>query len=256
MLLNYSEYGCAPNPPVILLHGLLGTKDNWHTIATHLSTTYRCLVPDLRNHGTSFHSEEMSYPAMVKDIRNFLHCHHLDSVSVIGHSMGGKVGMLFALSFPEQVGKLLVVDIAPRRYEPSHYPLLHALRALPLKQFERRKEIEDALAKVVPDIATRRMVLKNLMRHSDGTFQWKSNLQAIELTYPNIVAAIEYQSQYDGPTLFIRGENSQYIQMPDMEDIVALFPRAEIVTIAGAGHNVHVDAPDRFLEIVSDFLMS
>lgn len=217
---------------------------------------YHCIVPDLRNHGDSFHTSEMSYPSMAEDVVHLLLTHHFTPISLIGHSMGGKVAMHIALSHQPLVEKLVVVDIAPRRYTPHQEKIVHTLRSLPLEQFSTRKEIEEALGAAIPNLSTRRMLLKNLQRNTGGKFHWQINLAAIEKNYPNIVAGIDSRGVFDKPTLFIRGENSDYIEMSDRDGITTLFPKAEIVTIAGTTHIPHAEAPERFLEVVLEFLLS
>lgn len=250
--LYHKEYG--DGPPLIILHGLLGASGNWHTLSrTVFSDRFRVLAVDQRNHGRSFHADRHDYPAMAEDLWHFLDELQIDSTHLMGHSMGGKTAMYAALAFPEQIDKLIVVDIAPKQYPPHHAPIIEALQALDPSSYDSRRAIDRALANPIPSDRIRQFLLKNL-NYDGERYTWKMNLDAIATHYDKINRGVATNRTYDGPTLFIRGETSDYITDDDEPGIRAHFPQAEIVTIEGAGHWVHADAPDAFAEVVIEFL--
>jgi pimeloyl-ACP methyl ester carboxylesterase len=252
MQLNFKEYG--QGRPVILLHGLFGSSDNWHTVAQRLAETFHVLVLDQRNHGQSPHSAEMDYPIMAADVDRFLAARGIERARVIGHSMGGKTAMQLALHFPQRVEQLVVADMAPRAYAPAHDKIFAALLALDLPMFQTRSQIEDALAPEIPNPVLRRFLLKNLGRNPDGGFFWKINLRDIATNYWRLREPVAGDAPFAGPTLFIRGGKSKYLQPEDEPLIREWFPAAQIQTIEEAGHWIHADQPEEFLRLVLDFL--
>jgi pimeloyl-ACP methyl ester carboxylesterase len=196
----------------------------------------------------------MDYPLMADDVNEFMAAHGLGTAAVIGHSMGGKTAMQFALHFPEHVEKLLVADMAPRAYAPAHEKIFAAQLALDLKSFSTRQQIEDALALEIPDLVLRRFLLKNLGRNSTGGFFWKINLRGVAENYPQLREPVSHLQPFTKPTLFIRGGKSDYIKPEDEPLIYELFPQAKIETIAEASHWVHADAPEEFLRLTLEFL--
>ena len=191
---------------------------------------------------------------MAEDVPDFLNEHQLGTVDVLGHSMGGKTAMQFALSFAQRVRSLIVVDMAPRSHEPRHEVILRALRGLDLSRFQHRDEIGRVLATSIPDSSVRRFLLTNVQRRADGHFNWKLNLENLWMNYPALNAAIESRRVFAGPSLFIRGGNSDYVRDADVPEVKRLFPAAQIETIAGAGHWIHSEQPEAFVEIVLRFL--
>jgi pimeloyl-ACP methyl ester carboxylesterase len=250
--LHFKESG--QGRAVILLHGLFGSADNWHPIALRLAEKFHVLAPDQRNHGQSPHSDEMNYPLMAADVNEFMTARGIETAAVIGHSMGGKTAMQFALQFPQRVEKLIVADMAPRKYLPSHEKIFAAQLALDLKSFSTRLQIEDALAPEIPNLVLRRFLLKNLARNSAGEFFWKINLRALAANYLKLGEAVTVSAPFANPTLFIRGGKSNYIKLEDETLLRELFPEAEIETIAAASHWVHADQPADFLRLVLSFL--
>jgi pimeloyl-ACP methyl ester carboxylesterase len=246
--------GSGQGRAVILLHGLFGSSDNWHSIALRLSESFHVFAVDQRNHGQSPHSDEMNYALMAEDLNEFLATRGIKAAFVLGHSMGGKTAMQFTLQFSERVEKLVVSDMAPRAYAPEHDKIFTALIGLDLKSFSARQEIEDALAPEIPSLNLRRFLLKNLGRNSAGEFFWKMNLCGLWENYPQLGNAISASVPFAKPTLFIRGEKSDYIGPADEPLIRELFPLAEIQTIIGSGHWVHADKPEEFLKCVLKFL--
>lgn len=252
MQLHFREYGHGT--PLLLLHGLFGSLENWHPLSRKLGAQFHVFALDQRNHGHSPHSAEMSYRLMADDVKQFMVAHRLGAAHLLGHSMGGKTAMQFALLHSELVGKLVVADIAPRAYPPAHDHIFEALTALDLKAFAHRREIEEALAHSIPSIEVRRFLLKNATRGHTGVYHWKINLRDILQNYSHLNGDIDAPRPFDKPVLFVRGEQSDYITAPDVSVIRERFPRAEIETLPGAGHWVHADAPEAFLRTVLDFL--
>jgi len=246
--LSYTSHGAAVGTPIVILHGLLGSSGNWRSIARRLAERHRVFALDLRNHGKSPHVESMSYPAMADDVRAFLDSHDIDAATIIGHSMGGKTAMRLALDAPQRVERLVVVDIAPGVSHHDHLPWLRAMASLDLGCVRRRADADAMLAATVPDTAMRQFLLHNLAA-TPGGFVWRINLAAIENGLPEL---LDFPVEADvhpflGSTLFVRGAQSDYVLPEDEAVIRALFPRARIVTIEGAGHWVHAEQPVRFL---------
>jgi esterase len=240
--------------PIIILHGLLGSSENWRAISKRLSTTYRVYTADLRNHGQSPHSELMTYPTMADDLREFFEREKLWQAYVVGHSLGGKVAMQFATSYSDRVKKLAVIDIAPKAYPPSQRSILSALERLELRSFKSFGEVDTNLASAIAESPVRQFLMKNIARVPNAGFQWRIDLASISNNYDELTKDIIPPQTYDKPALFVRGDRSDYIQDADLGSIRAIFPRAELITIAGAGHWVHADAPEEFLRILTAFL--
>ncbi len=253
-MLAYLEYG--QGPPVILLHGLLGSKANMAGIARVLAERYHTYTVDLRNHGDSFHHGSMTYRTMAADLGGFMDDHEIDRAVIIGHSMGGKSAMQFALSFPERVEKLVVVDIAPKRYEnPEWEGYIKAMLSLDLHKLESRKEAERLLEKDIPDTIYRQFLLSNLVNVEDGGYNWKPNLEGILEAERHICAEVT-GSANSLETLFITGSNSTYVEDKDREFIKELLPASKFVIVTNAGHLIHIEAREKFIQIVGDFLES
>ncbi len=252
MQLHFKQLG--QGEPLVLLHGLFGSADNWFGVAPKLAEKFRVIALDLRNHGHSPHHAEMDYPLMAADVEKFFTAQKIENVCVIGHSMGGKVAMQFALDFPARVKKLVVVDMAPRAYQRTHEPIFAALLAVNLKSFQTRQEIETALESEIPSLNLRRFLLKNLGRDEQGNFFWKMNLRGVAENYSRLGEVLAPKNPFTGPTLFIRGGKSDYINAGDEPEIRRFFPVAKIQTIASANHWVHADAPEEFVRLALDFL--
>ncbi len=252
MKLHFRSLGGGP--ALILLHGLLGSLDNWLPLGRQFAERFTVLAVDQRNHGLSPHSDEFGYDLMAHDLHQFMHDQGLTTAHLLGHSMGGKTAMQFALLYPDQVEKLVVVDMAPRAYAPVHTEALAALQALDLETHQRREDFDEALATQVPDAELRQFLLKNLRRDMAGAFHWKVNLPAIWDNYRHLNAALTVEGQFTKPALFLRGGQSDYVQDADLELIRRFFPDAELRTIPEAGHWVHADKPEEFLGRVLEFL--
>ena len=247
------EFGAGS--PVLILHGLFGFSDNWQTIAKGLAETHLVVTPDLRNHGRSPHLPTHSYPEMAEDVKAFMEEKWMFHATVIGHSMGGKVAMQFALNHPDMVEKLVVVDMEPGPAEDNHSDIIDALLGLDLDTITERSQAEAYLAERIPDFGTRQFLLKNITREDDGTFTWKMNLPVLWKHYKDILAPVTGPA-FEKPTLFIRGSRSNYIKDHEWEKAKLLFPNAQLVTIEGAGHWVHADKPAELLAILKQFLDS
>ena len=252
MQLHFKQLGHGE--PLVLLHGLFGSSDNWFGVAPKLAEKFHVFIPDLRNHGSSPHHAEMDYPLMAADVEKFFAAQKIESASVIGHSMGGKVAMQFALDFSARVNKLVVVDMAPRAYERRHDHIFTALLALDLNSFQTRSQMEAALAAEIPSLNLRRFLLKNLGRDESGKFFWKMNVRGVAENYSRLGEVLSAGKSFAKATLFIRGGKSDYIADADELEIRRLFPAAEIQMIASANHWVHADAPEEFIRLVLEFL--
>jgi esterase len=259
MDLNYKEFGTGE--PLVILHGLFGTLDNWQTIARQLSDEFTVYIVDLPNHGRSPHTKgEFDYSEMSDAVAEFLTKNWIHETRLIGHSMGGKLAMQLAFQQPDLIKKLAVIDIAPKQYTGGHGNIFRALFALDLETLTDRKEAEQFLTEHLPEegAGTIQFLLKNLSRRSDtegGGFEWKMNLNVLYANYPRILDKLEGDMPFRKPTLFIRGSESNYIKDSDFELISTLFPRSAIETIEGAGHWVHAEKPKELLEVLRKFMI-
>jgi pimeloyl-ACP methyl ester carboxylesterase len=253
MQLNYKVMG--QGPPVVILHGVFGTLDNWQTAAKALAERHTVYLVDNRNHGRSPHEEAFNYEVMSEDLLNFIQAQRLDQPVVIGHSMGGKVAMYYACRYqPANLSKLIVVDIAPKYYRPHHQQILEGLLSIDLSQVGNRQQADQQLARYVPEPDTRQFLLKNLYRTDEGGFGWRMNLPVLNEKIENIGEGLPAHFRSDKPALFIRGGKSNYIRESDAALIKEHFPNATIETIAGAGHWVHAEQPALLLEKVLAFI--
>ena len=242
---------------LVILHGLFGSGRNWQNIARHLSRHHRVFTLDLRNHGQSGHADSMSYSAMVEDLKNFLQQQSLTRVKLIGHSMGGKVAMTFAMNYESQVESLIVVDIAPVNYEHEFDHLIDAMLALDLSSLANRQQADAMLQSQIPDAGLRLFLLQNLVAH-EGSFRWRINLPAIKRSLADIsdFPGVEPASQYQGPSLFLRGEKSGYVLPEHHQALFSMFPNAKVSTVEGAGHWPHAEQPTLTLAAIESFLHS
>jgi pimeloyl-ACP methyl ester carboxylesterase len=240
--------------PMLVLHGLLGMSDNWKTHAKAWAAHYQVHLLDLRNHGRSFHSDDFSYPIMVEDLERYVVHHGLGSFVLLGHSMGGKLAMWYATTHPQRVKNLIVADMAPRAYPVHHQSILAGLMDLHDKNPSSRAEADARLASYVPEGPTRLFVLKNLMRIAPDRLSLRPNIPVIQQCIENVMEALPEEHSYNGPALFVRGENSDYVRPNDHPTIYAQFPSVQIRTIARAGHWLHAENPMDFANEIQDFL--
>ncbi|MGB3618211.1 MAG: alpha/beta fold hydrolase [Catalinimonas sp.] len=244
----------ATGTPTLVLHGFLGSGDNWLTQSRALDTDGPVYLPDLRNHGQSPHDDTFHYVAMSADLVRFLDDRGISEARVVGHSMGGKAAMFLATQHPERVGKLVVVDIAPRAYPRHHDTILTGLKSVPIDRLQRRQDADAALAAHVPDVGTRQFLLKNLARRPDGGYAWRVNLPVLDRDADRVGEALPDAARYEGPTLFLRGERSDYVRDADLPAIQAHFPQATLQTVAGAGHWLHAERPAETVAALQAFL--
>jgi esterase len=251
--LAFSETGSGN--PLVIAHGLFGSKRNWASIARSLSLRHRVLTVDLRNHGESPWDARHDYPALADDLARLIRTAVGGPAAVMGHSMGGKAAMTLALTEPDLVSRLVVVDIAPAPSGTSAVDFLSVMKALPLAALARRAEVDAALAESIADPAIRAFLAQNVVTTPAG-LAWALNLDALDrhagdiLGFPSVAAFRPFAK----PTLFIAGGRSDYIQPGHRADMQRLFPAATIETIPQAGHWVHAEAPGPFIEVVSRFL--
>jgi len=251
--LSVSEAG--QGRPLVILHGLFGSKRNWSTVAHRLAATHRVIAVDLRNHGESPWQGRHDYPALAADVAAVIERRAGGAAAVLGHSMGGKAAMVLALSRPDLVERLIVVDIAPVRSTATPIEYVRAMRALPLERFTQRLDVKEALAPVIPDPLVRGFLALNLVSGPAG-LSWAVNLEAIEANFPTILGFPEVAAdcRFTKPTLFLAGGRSEYVRPEHEPEIRRLFPAARIEVIEGAGHWVHADAPEAFVAAVGRFL--
>jgi esterase len=255
MQLSCRTYGDPGRPTLVLLHGLFGSSGNWGSVARHLASHYRLLVPDLRNHGRSPHAPLHDYPSMAGDLLELLDHHGVRAPIVVGHSMGGKVAMHLALTTPARVAGLVVVDMAPVRYSHGFDAVLRAFAAVDLTAIASRADANAQMRSAVPVSAVRAFLLQNLERH-DGRWCWRLNLEALAAAQATITGFPDYPGPavYEGRTLFVHGELSDYVRPSHHPVIQRCFPGAGLQVIEGAGHWVYADQPTAFLEVLDRFL--
>lgn len=249
---NVLEIGLGP--AVVILHGVFGSGDNWLTIARRLESRFRVFLPDQRNHGKSFHSDDFGYDLLAEDLRRWMDQRGLHKIHLVGHSMGGKAAMRFAALYPDRLHTLTVVDIAPKAYALDHHArMLAAMQALDLAACHTRGDLDTALKPEIPDLSTRMFILKNIERGEEGHFRWRIALGPLSRSLASIGTSLPNHAPLDIPAILLRGQNSNYVTDEDFESFRVRFPMADKHTIPGAGHWVHVDAPDLLLQYLTQF---
>ncbi|WP_375605685.1 alpha/beta fold hydrolase [Flavobacterium davisii] len=234
---------------LVIIHGFLGMSDNWKTLAVQYAEKgFEIHALDMRNHGKSFHTTDWGYDFMVEDVVNYCRQNNLSTISVIGHSMGGKVAMLLATAYPELVDKLIVADIGPKYYAPHHQVILQALNAVDFSVQPSRANVETIIAQYIADLGTRQFLLKNLYWVEPGQLGFRFNLKVFTDKPSVIGEALPFENHFDKKTLFLRGDKSDYVLDADFETIYHHFPNAEIQNITNAGHWLHAENPKDFLE--------
>jgi len=251
MKLFHRQYGSGK--PMVILHGLFGSSDNWMTQARMLSENFSVYTLDLRNHGLSPHDPIHTYEKMAEDVRMFVLSQAIGPVVLIGHSMGGKVAMLLACSHPELVEKLVVVDIVPKRYAPHHDQIIQGLKAMPLSTLSSRQEADLFLSNYVKDAGVRQFLLKNLNRDAQSGFSWKINLAVLAESMDEVLGNPLSGILFLGPSFFLFGSRSEYYKKGDEEIIRSFFPEAEIDFLE-TGHWVQAEKPEAFVARVKTFL--
>ncbi len=238
--------------PFLILHGFLGMGDNWKTLGNKFSENYQVHLIDQRNHGRSFHDDAFNYEILSNDLKEYIEYHNLEDAILLGHSMGGKTVMNFAVNYPEKVYKLIIADISPKKYPAHHQDILTALNAVDFEEQKSRKEIENVLEHYIPQYGVRQFLMKNIYRKTRDTFDYRFNLKVLTEHYNEVTVGFDSNEVFEGDTLFLRGEKSGYITFEDHFLISNYFPNSEIVTVKNAGHWLHADNPiDFYTETVS-----
>lgn len=253
MKLAYHDTGAGD--PLVILHGLFGSKRNWASVARQLGSFRRVLTVDLRNHGDSPWDDRHDYPALAADVAGLVESVVGGPAAVLGHSMGGKAAMVLAVSRPELVERLVVVDIPPAESIGHTGRYLEAMRTVPLATLSRRSEVEAALAATIGNPAIRAFLAANVVSRPDG-LAWGVNLEAVTRQFETIRGFPELPpgQRYDGPVLFVAGGRSGYLLPEHTPAILRLFPAATVEVIPDAGHWVHAEAAEAFVAIVGRFL--
>ncbi len=252
MQLNFRKFG--HKPPLVIAHGLFGSASNWQSIAKRLCDDYQVFAVDLRNHGQSPHDDDMSYQAMAADLLEFIDTHCGGHAALVGHSMGGKAAMAAALLGPEQVDRLGVVDIAPVNYESALGRYAELMRDMPLNEVSRRQDADQRLQREIPNPAVRAFLLHNLRRDRSGAWYWRVNLDVIVRDLPVIAGWPSFDREFEKPTVFIGGLQSEYLDQQHWPAVRARFPNARIEMLADAGHWVHAEQPERVTGLIEQLM--
>lgn len=252
-VLHSNIYG--KGKPFIILHGFLGMSDNWKSLGIKFGDLgFEIHLVDQRNHGKSFHDDHFNYEYLVEDLNYYCHEHNLNDIILLGHSMGGKTAMLFTTTYPDLVSKLIVIDIAPRFYPRHHQDIIQGLLALDFSKIKSRIEAEDVLKKYVKHDPTRQFLLKNVYWKQKGELGLRINLPALVENIDEIGEALPSYLKFEGDTLFLKGDRSEYITDDDEKAIKLQFPNVQIQTIKNAGHWVHAENPEDFFKTVEKFI--
>ncbi|RWU11557.1 alpha/beta fold hydrolase [Pseudidiomarina gelatinasegens] len=249
-ILNYEVLGSGE--PVVLLHGLFGDLDNLKGLGRDLSADFQVILVDARNHGDSFHSDHMNYADMAADLAATLDALNIESAHIVGHSMGGKIAMEFALTYPKRARSVIAADISPVAYDPKHRHILDALKAIDLSTVSNRADADKQLAQHIDTRGVRQFLLKNLSRE-DGHYTWRINLDTLNSCYEEISGAVR-QGSYDGPILFIKGGDSDYLATAHTDEIKGRFNNVEVKIIEGTGHWLHAEKPRIFNRLARAFI--
>lgn len=252
MKLNFKSFG--EGEAIIIVHGLLGSLDNWQTIAKKLAEQYRVFIVDMRNHGKSPHDKHMSYALMAEDLLAFMNDHQLPEAHLLGHSMGGKVVTQLAVLDPARVLKLVIVDINPFDNSGDHETILSALKSLDVSVIKSRGEADQILSGSIKEWGVRQFLLKNLARNTEGGFSWKFNLNVLISEYDEIRKGIDLKWPYNGECLVVHGSKSNYIREKDVEFLRDKLVNVQFETVWEAGHWVHADQPDEFMKVIKTYL--
>ncbi len=240
--------------PFLILHGYFGMSDNWKSMGNLLASYFEVHLIDQRNHGRSFHSDDFNYKYMAEDLYNYVSYHTLENSILLGHSMGGKTAMMFAVEYPQLISKLIIADISPRFYPPHHHQILKALNSINFSIQSSRKLVDEKLSKLIPEIGVRSFLLKNVYWKEKGVLDFRCNLKSLTAHNSEIGNALPSFTNFNGETLFLSGENSEYITENDVSIINKHFPNSQIKRVKNAGHWLHAENPKQFYQLVIDFL--
>ena len=250
MLLHSKIIGDS-NKHILILHGFLGSGDNWISVPRKLNDIgFTIHLIDQRNHGRSFHSEKFDYELMCEDLFNYIEYYNVINPILIGHSMGGKTAMRFSLKYPELIHKLIVLDTSPREYPVLHQAIIDSLKEIDLSIYNTRNSVDDKLKESIKQKDLRNFLMKNIYRTNDGKLSFRFNLRSLSKNIGNIGKKIESNNQFNADVIFIKGEKSEYINESDKESINILFPNSKFYIIPNAGHWLHVDNPNDFLSVL------
>jgi esterase len=242
--------------PLFILHGLFGSSDNWQTLAKRFAESFTVYLIDLRNHGHSPHSDEFSYELMSNDLLELINEEHLEKVSLLGHSLGGKTAMFFTVAHPDRVEKLIVVDIGPKKYPVTNQYVVDALDKFDPQNLASRKEAETLLSQYIDEEGTKQFLLKNLYWDDNQKLQWRFNFPSLKANIKAVGDATPIPANpMDLPVLFLKGDKSDYIFPADVKLMKNMFPNAQLEVISGAGHWVHADQPQAFSDAILKFLL-
>ena len=242
--------------PLLVFHGLFGMLDNWGSFGKEFGELIPTHVLDLRNHGRSFHSESMSQDDLANDILHYMEFHNIEKANLLGHSLGGKAVMQFAIKYPEKVNKLIVVDISPKAYPPHHQGIIKALQSVDFTKVESRQDVEKVLGEYIHEKFVIQFLMKNLYWTEDKKLDWRFNLNTLAEKYTEFVSNAIKFGIFNGPTLFLAGANSNYILPQDELLIRQQFPDSKIIKIANAEHWVQANNPVDFNAAARDFILS
>lgn len=251
-MLNYKHFG--EGEPLFILHGLFGSLDNWQTLGKQWAETHSVYLIDLPNHGKSYHTDSFSYDQMSDAVAALCDDLGMDKVILLGHSMGGKTAMNFAVNHPDKLSKLIIVDIAPKPYAPHHDLILDGLLSFNPNELLSRKEADTLMAKKIDNLGVRMFLLKNLDRRKAGGYEWKMNLDLLKVAVNQVIDETDIPFPINVETLFIRGAASNYILDEDFDVIHDKFPLSHIETVEGAGHWVHAEKPEELFNLVNEFI--
>jgi len=240
--------------PLLILHGYFGMSDNWKTLGNQFSEAFQVHLIDQRNHGRSFHEDEFNYEVLVEDLYAYIQHYQLEQVHIIGHSMGGKTAMLFAVTYPDLVDKLIVVDISPRMYQPHHNAILAGLNSIDFSVEKTRTLVDKKLSALIPDFGVRQFLLKNVFWKEKGQLAFRFNLESLTANNVEVGEALPSFTVFEKETLFLKGEKSDYITVDEEPIIEAHFPNSKIVVIKNAGHWLHAENPKQFYAEVYQYL--
>ena len=240
--------------PLLILHGYFGMSDTWKTLGNQFAKDYQVHLIDQRNHGRSFHSDAFNYQLLADDLYNYIQHHQLENVYLVGHSMGGKTAMLFAVTYPDLIDKLIVVDISPKEYQPHHNAILAGLNAVDFTIHNSRKLVDEKLSEYIPEMGVRQFLMKNVYWIEKGQLGFRFNLKSLTENNPEVGKSLPQNTTFNKETLFLKGEKSGYIILEEQIIIDSHFTNNKVIEIANAGHWLHAENPSDFYEEVIGFL--
>ncbi len=253
-LLHYKITDNFSKPVLMIIHGLFGSLDNWQSLAKKWSESFRVISVDVRNHGRSFHSDDMKFESLVIDLHRIIGHESVKKLHLLGHSMGGKIAMEFAAIYPDLIDSLIIVDVSPYPYPPHHTEVFDMLQAIDLRSLSSRVEIEKEVRNRIDNESVIQFMMKNIRRNeSTLTFEWKFNLSVLSRDYLYLIQRLPSQG-FNGRTLFIGGEESKYITKETSLYLFDLYPKAILEYVSNAGHWVHADNPSEFYDKVTSFI--